>query len=333
MIHITGISAVTLLAVNRNISSCILIGDDGENLYICDYRHLENRAQASSCLKPKLDVTNLEISFANRTTTENWHYAIINGNSLNDAHIIACTLSRLVILRFDNVQNRFKPICALDTARPVSCILFTPHSAIVTSDKFFEIDLNRLTAEEFLDESDASAIISQSCKPMAIFKINSQEFLLCFEEYGLFMDDFGNRSRPDELNWTNLPSGFIYQKPLLFVSYSNIVEVIYINKSFGSNAEQQQQQLEQNDDVKNNVITTIPFRKPRIVGTVGDNGAFVLEAHSAYNDKLFSINGSKLLLQFHKCTSMEEVRSSMTSIPRSLTCSSETMSTINNISD
>lgn len=327
LVHITGIGCVNFIAVSPALAKCIMVGDQGRNLYLVDLRHLQSRAQASASLRPKLDYTSLELPFANRVTSERWHYVVMNGDDKSAsaaAHIIACTSSRIVILRYDIGQNRVKPVCALDTAKPVTCILFTAHSAIVASDKFFEIDLQSFQAEEFLDESDMSCREARTTShPLALFKINSQEFLLCFEEFGIFVDTYGDRSRPDNVNWSNPPTGFVYRDPLLFVSYRNAVQVVRINKSYTN---------EQQDNVANNEKkrSFITLNSPKLIGDSGPLGAFVLtqalgSGGGQCGNELVAIDGVKSLKSFMSA-SLETLLSSR------LAGSSETISTINQLS-
>ncbi|XP_041769645.1 citron rho-interacting kinase [Anopheles merus] len=237
VVHIRGISNVRSFAVSHAIPKAILIGSEGEYLYQCDLRHLQSRAQASACLQPKLESFVLDLSIANRTHSEPWHIVrmmedIPAGGKLSDAIAIAATSSRIVILKFDGQAGRFKPVRGLDTILPVSTVLFTKDTAIVGSDKFFEIDLRTYAAEEFLDMSDKTLADMRNCAPLAAFRINSQEFLLCYREVGIFVDDSGWRSRPDNLNWLQDPVEFYYRESCLFVAHADCVQVMYISKSY-----------------------------------------------------------------------------------------------------
>ncbi len=324
--HITGIDSVNYIAINANLTKCILIGSNGETLNQCDTRQLFNRAQASQSLKPKLDTTPLEITFANRIATERWHYATLNGSNDKPAEslLIACTSARIVIMRFDVPLDRFKPVCALDTAAPVTSILFTQHSAIVCSDKFFEIDLGSLVPEEFLNESDPGVASTKNCIPMAAYKINSQEFLLCFEEFGLFVDEYGSRSRPNDLNWANRPSGFMFREPLLFVSYNDMVQVIRINKSFSKESETRRKI---DEGILDEVRTFLHFDSPKLVGECEQLGVFVLTKPELTDNgqHLIYVDGITAL-KSNMSNSLETLisASSMTSVPADLASSVET---------
>ncbi|XP_037043796.1 citron rho-interacting kinase isoform X1 [Bradysia coprophila] len=324
--HITGIDSVNYMTINANITKCVLIGSNGDTLNQCDTRQLFNRAQASQSLKPKLDTTPLEITFANRIVTERWHYATLNGcnDKPSESLLIACTSARIVVMRFDTMLDRFKPVCALDTAAPVTSILFTQHSAIVSSDKYFEIDLGSLVAEEFLNESDRVAASTKNCKPMSAHRINQHEFLLCFEEFGIFVDDYGSRSRPTELNWANRPCGFMYREPLLFVAYSDMVQIIRINKTHSKESEARRKV---DDGMLDEVRKFLHFNAPKLVGDSVDQLSIFVLTKSELSDSgqhLIHLDGVKALKSISNSLDTLVSTSSMTSVPVELASSMET---------
>ena len=210
-----------------------MIGDDGENLYECDIRMLMNKSRSSGMLEPKLNIQPIDLSIANRCVDEKFHKVELHGTSehLNEAIAIAATNSRMVILKYDAKMGRFKPVRSLDTACPIKAILFTQHSAIVACDKFFEVDLNSFIAEEFLDMSDQSLRPTRNSRPMNVFRINSREFLLCFHDYGFFVDEYGLRAREENLEWLHAPKEFFYKNFLLFIIHEEMVQILRINNS------------------------------------------------------------------------------------------------------
>lgn len=306
-VHITGIKSVNEIAVTPRLSKAILIGSDGENLYQCDLRHLQCRGEASAMLKPKLEASVLDLPFANRVTSERWHLVKIHGDnqSLPEAIVIAATSSRILILRFDIMLGRFKPVRALDTATGIASVLFTRHTAIVSSDKFFEIDLTSYAAEEFLDMSDQTIQHAFGCQPIAAFRVNKQEFLLCFIEFGLFVDEYGCRSRPDDLNWTYNPTGFIYREPLLFISHATSVQVLRVNKSYSSEKE-----MKESGQTELRGFVNVPT--PKLMADAGKLSVYVLTTQVENNncEKLIVIDGVKTL-KAQNSESMETIRSSM----------------------
>lgn len=233
IVQIKGINSVNYFAIKPNLTKSIIIGDEGNNLYECDMRLLINKSQQSMMLEPKLNIQPIDLSIANRCGDEKWHMVDIHGTSehLNDAIAIAATNSRMVILKYDAKMGRFKPVRSLDTVTAIKSILFTQHSAIVACDKFFEIDLNSYVAEEFLDMSDHSLRPTKQSQPMNVFRINSREFLMCFRDYGVFVDEYGLRAREENLEWLHSPIEFFYKNYLLYIIHEQMVQVLRINKS------------------------------------------------------------------------------------------------------
>lgn len=215
------------------MTKSILIGDNGENLYECDLRVLMNKSHQSGLLEPKISIQPIDLSIANRCGDEKWHIVELHGNTeqLNDATAIAATASRIVILKYDSKIGRFKPVRSLDCATAAMAILFTQYSAIVACDRFFEVDLNSYVAEDFLDMSDISLRPTKKSKPMNVFRINSHEFLLCFHDYGIFVDDYGLRAREENLLWLHEPKAFFYKNFLLYIIHEQTIQIMKINNS------------------------------------------------------------------------------------------------------
>ncbi|KAH8370889.1 hypothetical protein KR093_005465 [Drosophila rubida] len=235
LLHIAGIESVSYVSVSKRLAKAIMVGASGEKLYQCDYRQLETRCQSTiPCQKPALETSVIELPFANRTASEKWKLVKISNETENalDSVAIAATSSRIVILKYDLKLHKFKPVRALDTATPVTSIFYTRHSAIVSSDKFYEIDLDNYAAEEFIDLADKSLQHTVKCQPFVAVRISRQEFLLCFAEWGVFVDEFGCRSRPYDLNWIYAPTGFIYREPFLYVSHYQHVQVMRLQRSY-----------------------------------------------------------------------------------------------------
>jgi len=232
-VQIKGINSVSYFSIKPNLTKSILIGDDGDNLYECDMRILMNKSTQSTVLEPKINIQPIDLSIANRCGDEKWLSVELNGTSehLNDAIAIAATSSRMVILKYDAKMGRFKPVRSLDTVTAIKSVLFTQHSAIVACDKFFEVDLNSYVAEEFLDMSDQSLRPTNHTQPMDIFRINSHEFLLCFKNYGVYVDEYGLRARQENLEWIHQPRSFFYKNFLLFIIHDEMIQIMRINNS------------------------------------------------------------------------------------------------------
>lgn len=292
LVNIAGIDGVICIATTERLSKAILIGSNGECLYQCDLRHLHNRSQASACLKPKLETIVLDLPFANRTHDEKWHLTKISNETENaiDTIALAATSTRIVIMKYDLHLQRFKPVRALDSAIAISSILFTKHTAIVSSDKFFEIDLSTYTAEEFVDLSDVSLSHTRNCQPLNAFKISPQEFLLCFTECGIFVDEYGCRSRPYDLDWEYIPTGFIYKEPLLYISHFQIIQIMRIHRSFRNEIA-----LNTGSDDEPNILRAyLNMYMPTLLSESGKRNIYVVTIEKNTNlQELYIIDGVK----------------------------------------
>uniref|UniRef100_W5M0C9 non-specific serine/threonine protein kinase n=1 Tax=Lepisosteus oculatus TaxID=7918 RepID=W5M0C9_LEPOC len=157
----------------------------------------------------------------------------------NGPCICAAMPNKITILRYNESLNKFCIRKEIETSEPCSCIHFTRYSIIIGTNKFYEIEMKQfvLEASEFLDKNDvslASAIFAASSHsfPIAIMQVNNtaqkEEYLLCFHEFGVFVDSYGRRSRTDDIKWSRLPLAFAYREPYLFVTHFNSLEVIEI---------------------------------------------------------------------------------------------------------
>lgn len=306
LVHISGLDSINAIAINPLFPKCILVGSEAGKvgLYQCDVRHLQARAQASACLNPTLEWVKLDVG-----SPADWHYVKIFANKDHNPAAIAGNSSSIKILSFDIGVNRFIDTRrGFDTKIPISSVMFSEYTAIVSSHKFFEIDLKSFEYEEFLDLSDSSISLNRYSKPMAAFKINKQEYLLCFQSFGLFTDEYGCRSRVDDIIWSNSPTGFIYKDPVLFVCGSHNVQVMRISKS---NSSQMQQGDDAMTDDKSHAF--VMLNEPKFVGESKKLGAFVLTNTNDRSNDVVLIEGVKALKRI-LTGSMETLLSSQPSI-------------------
>lgn len=285
----------------------MLISDNGKKLLQCDYRQLETRTKASVCLNTGLEY--IELNMADKRielSYDQWRFIRIFDNTDRDEVItepiaIAGTQTQIIIWRFNINYKRFQAIHSLDTAQPVQSVYFTSKlSAIVSSNKFFEIDLmslnhNRLEYEEFCDECDGSLAHTLNTKPLDSFGINRFEYLLCFRDLGVFVDEYGRRSRSIDLKWLKSTAiAFAYRPPILFVFSKEGVQLIRINKSISNDTE--------TDDERNNeemLQTFIDANDARFGTKCGKYGVYALASTQKTNQTdaqhIIRIDGIKAL--------------------------------------
>lgn len=281
LLHIDGLSEIHQISILPQSNIVVMIANLTSVLISCDLNHLINLTQCAPCTKPVLSYNSIEIK-----DLEGFHYL---KTSEFPQHQLFCaaTSQQLVIVKYDLEKNEFIPLRILDTAEPLGCALFTEHSLIVGPDKFFEIDLATFKVEEFLDDSDTKLRHVVKCHklrsfPVAILQIsdNPKEFLLCFNEFSVFVDEYGRCSREDDDLRTNyLPLGFYYIEPFLYIVQFTGVEIMKLDGGSSVNVE---------------------LKKMRFLG-MNKKGVYVL-----HNGKVKFLEGGKIL----ECDDLSSVEQS-----------------------
>ncbi|XP_027023180.1 citron Rho-interacting kinase isoform X2 [Tachysurus fulvidraco] len=200
------------------------------------------------------------------------------GRIENGSCICAAMPSKVTILRYNDNLSKFCIRKEIETLEPCSCIYFTNYSIVIGTNKFYEIEMKQYVLEEFLDKNDvslASAMFTASSYsfPIAIMQVSSaaqkEEYLLCFHEFGVFVDAYGRRSRTDELKWSRLPLTFAFREPYLFVTYFNSLDVI---------------ELQGHAALGPPALVHLDVPNPRYLGPAISSGAIYLA--SSYQNKL-----------------------------------------------
>ncbi|XP_031331447.1 citron Rho-interacting kinase-like [Photinus pyralis] len=229
LVHIAGPLQVYQVLTLPSINACMMIADSTRALITCNLYHLASMSRAAPCSNPTLMFKSVKMN--NLHGFHLFDVSAIGGNLA----LSAATSKQLVIAIHDRNLGEFVPVRILDTAEPTGCLLFTEHSLIVGANKYFEIDLNTFEAEEFLDLSDKKLCQVMMCYeagsfPIGIIKISDKpiEYLLCFNEIAVFVDEYGRHSRKAELKWNRLPQAFHYHAPYLHVVQFASVEIIKI---------------------------------------------------------------------------------------------------------
>ncbi|XP_032367584.1 citron Rho-interacting kinase isoform X3 [Etheostoma spectabile] len=196
----------------------------------------------------------------------------------NGPCICAAMPNKITILRYNDNLNKYCIRKEIETLEPCSCIHLTSYSIIIGTNKFYEIEMKQFVLEEFLDKNDvslASAVFAASSHsfPIAIMQVVSsmqkEEYLLCFHEFGVFVDTYGRRSRTEEIKWSRLPLSFAYREPYLFVTYFNSLDVI---------------EVQGHAALGPTVLAHLDIPNPRYLGPAISSGAIYLA--SSYQNKL-----------------------------------------------
>ncbi|NXP52856.1 CTRO kinase, partial [Heliornis fulica] len=269
--HIPGMGAVFQIHLIKDLEKLLMIAGEERALCLVDAKKVK-QSLAQSHLPAQPDVS------PNVFEAVKGCHLFAAGKVENSLCICAAMPSKVVVLRYNESLSKFCIRKEIETSEPCSCIHLTTYSIIIGTNKFYEIEMKQYTLEEFLDKNDhtlASAVFAASTNsfPVSIIQVNPagqrEEYLLCFHEFGVFVDSYGRRSRTDDLKWNRLPLAFAYREPYLFVTHFNSLEVIEIQAraSLGTPAR-----------------AHLEIPNPRYLGPAISSGAIYLA--SSYQDKL-----------------------------------------------
>ncbi|XP_051981423.1 citron rho-interacting kinase [Xyrauchen texanus] len=269
--HIPGLDSVFQIQILKDLDKLLMITGEERALCLVEIKRVKHSlAQSHLPAPPDLSPYIFE-------AVKGCHL-FASGKIENGMCICAAMPNKITILRFNDTLNKFCIRKEIETSEPCSCIHFTGYSIIIGTNKFYEIEMKQYILEEFLDKNDvtlASAVFAASSHsfPISIIQVSSApqkvEYLLCFHEFGVFVDAYGRRSRSDDIKWSRLPLSFAYREPYLFVTYFNSLDVIEVqsHSALGPHA-----------------YAHLDIPNPRYLGPAISSGAVYLA--SSYQNKL-----------------------------------------------
>ncbi|XP_030631130.1 citron Rho-interacting kinase [Chanos chanos] len=269
--HIPGLTSVFQIQILKEHDKLLMI--TGEERALCQVEIKRVKQSLSQSALP----TQSELSPYIFETVKGCHL-FASGKIENGLCICAAMPNKITILRYNDSLNKFCIRKEIETSEPCSCIHFTGYSIIIGTNKFYEIEMKQYVLEEFLDKNDvtlASAVFAASSHsfPISIIQVTSapqkDEYLLCFHEFGVFVDAYGRRSRTDDIKWSRLPLSFAYREPYLFVTYFNSLDVI---------------EIQSHSALGPHSYAHLDIPNPRYLGPAISSGAIYLA--SSYQNKL-----------------------------------------------
>ncbi|OMJ26751.1 Rho1 guanine nucleotide exchange factor 2 [Smittium culicis] len=76
------------------------------------------------------------------------------------------------------------------------------------------------------DRPSASISVSGLAKPISLFRVQSGEFLLCYSEFGFFVNRNGQRARKQLiLRWESIPHSFVFCYPYIIAIDNTFIEI------------------------------------------------------------------------------------------------------------
>ncbi|XP_077600494.1 citron Rho-interacting kinase-like isoform X1 [Stigmatopora nigra] len=269
--HIPGLGSVFQITIIKEMEKLLMIAGDERALCLVEIKRVKQ--SLAQCHLPNQS----ELVPYIFETVKGCHL-FAAGKIDNGSCICAAMPNKITILRYNDNLGKYCIRKEIETLEPCSCIHLTSYSIILGTNKFYEIEMKQFVLEEFLDKNDmslASAVFAASSHsfPIAITQVASgvqkEEYLLCFHEFGVFVDTYGRRSRTDDIKWSRLPLSFAYREPYLFVTYFNSLDVIEVQGHSGLGPL---------------VLAHLDIPSPRYLGPAISSGAIYLA--SSYQNKL-----------------------------------------------
>uniref|UniRef100_A0A6Q2WYE4 non-specific serine/threonine protein kinase n=1 Tax=Esox lucius TaxID=8010 RepID=A0A6Q2WYE4_ESOLU len=269
--HIPGLASVFQIQILKEHEKLLIITGEERALCLVEIKKVkQSLSQSHLPAQPDLNPYIFE-------TVKGCHL-FSAGKMENGMCICAAMPNKITILRYNDSLGKFCIRKEIETSEPCSCIHFTGYSIIIGTNKFYEIEMKQYMLEEFLDKNDvtlASAVFAASSHsfPISIIQVTQapqkEEYLLCFHEFGVFVDAYGRRNRSEDIKWSRLPLSFAYREPYLFVTYFNSLDVIEIqgHSALGAHS-----------------YAHLDIPNPRYLGPAISSGAIYLA--SSYQNKL-----------------------------------------------
>ncbi|XP_034946085.1 citron Rho-interacting kinase-like [Chelonus insularis] len=280
---IRGVKKVHQLTLHSHLNLALMIAGEDRQLVSCDLRQLKSNALAAECSRPAITTTKV------LTGTESCHLYQLEGDML-----CAATASYVMLLKWHSNEDvgEFIAMKEIETQEPCSCAIFTKDNLIVGCQKFFQIDTKNYTVDDFPEDDDSSvkAALAGVAKvgifPVAVLNVSSSpqstELLLCYNEFGVFVNEFGQRTRCIDPTWSHLPFAFAFRKPYLFVVHFSSVEVIKLSpEAFRSSTKVPEK-------------TLIELNNPRYLGFAGMKSIYVAVTNATLD--ILKIDGAASIL-------------------------------------
>ncbi|KAK3710123.1 hypothetical protein QZH41_001607 [Actinostola sp. cb2023] len=282
--EIPGIGKVFQISIIADLNLVIMIAGKERNLCCVDLKQLQSRARQVNSEVPLTPLTTQTIE-----KIKNCHLFAI-GQFDGSQFICAATPNKLHLLRFNAGMNAFCVRKEIDTSDPCNCIHFTETSVVYGTDRFYSLDLKQHAITEFLDASDTSLAFAVygaaqlNIFPIAVLDVTScdstnPELLLCYNEFGVFVNSVGRQTRQKTLMWTRLPLAFAYKQPFLFVTHFNSIDVCEIPSVSSSSTNSFTHKF-------------LDIQNPRVLGPAVSPGAVYIVSSMQEQVELLCLQGS-----------------------------------------
>ncbi|CAI4232269.1 unnamed protein product [Auanema sp. JU1783] len=146
-------------------------------------------------------------------------------------YLCAADSSKIQLLKYNSTRDVFVIYQSISTNEPAMCIESSPTGLFFGTDTFYSVDLSRNPCE---GRSLVSTHVADY--PINILPISENELLLAYQNYGMFVNTQGTKTREKLIEWEQMPMEFIYTAPFLYIVHYDSIEIVRVAEWKGANS-------------------------------------------------------------------------------------------------
>ncbi|XP_061723003.1 citron rho-interacting kinase-like [Cydia pomonella] len=139
---------------------------------------------------------------------------------------------RVVLLRYDAAAAAYSVSRAFGLERAPAALLLTPAALYVAAERPLRAALPAGALEPLAAAHAtvaAAARARSAVRAVLLVAADPVELLLCYAECGVFVDDAGRRTRPEDPKWSAAVHEFAFVKPFLYAIGEDKVTIVHIS--------------------------------------------------------------------------------------------------------
>ncbi|KIH54080.1 CNH domain protein [Ancylostoma duodenale] len=149
-------------------------------------------------------------------------HAIAYHQQDGNRYLCAASSTKIHILKYNSARD------VIETSEPAMCLTSSARGLYFGSDSFYFAQLGRgdPVPVRLADSSVADY-------PIALLTIREDEVLLAYQNYGLFVNSRGEKTRKETVEWEQMPMEFVYTAPYLYVVHYDSIEIMQVAEYTG----------------------------------------------------------------------------------------------------
>ncbi|KAK5974571.1 hypothetical protein GCK32_013064 [Trichostrongylus colubriformis] len=143
-------------------------------------------------------------------------------------YLCAASSAKIHILKYNAARDVFTGHQVIETREPAMCMLSTSKGFFFGADSFYFVQLSR-------NQSEPVRLVESSVAdyPIALLQIREDEILLAYQNYGIFVNSRGERTRNQMVEWEHMPMEFVFTAPYLYVVHYDSIEILQVAEYVG----------------------------------------------------------------------------------------------------